>query len=444
MNYDIAVIGSGPGGYTAAIRAAQLGKKVALIEKGDVGGVCLNNGCIPTKTLFSCTKLYLKMKTADRFGINAENLSISLSKMIERKNRIVNQLRKGLEYLFKGNNIDLVRGEAKLMGPHQLTVSGEVIEAPHIILATGSTIPDNPPFKIDEKKIFSSTGILNLETVPKNIAIIGAGAIGIEFASIFNALGSKVTLFEMMPRIMPAEDSEVSQALEQLLTKKGVEVRTRSSLDDDAGYEAVLVSVGRKLNTGGLEEIGIKLNKGKVAVNEKMQTNIPTVFAVGDIAGRYMFAHTASREGIVAAENACGLPAGRHGKSARMDYAAVPRCTYSEPGIASVGMTEEEARSCRKDIKIGKFPFSASSKSLIDDERDGFVKVISDGSGRILGVHILGSSATEIIGEATLAINKGMKIEDVISTIHAHPTAYESLGEAADNTLKQAISILNK
>jgi dihydrolipoamide dehydrogenase len=437
MNYDIAVIGSGPGGYTAAIRAAQLGKKVALIEKGDVGGTCLNNGCIPTKTLFSCTKLYSKIKTADRFGIGAENLSISLSKMIGRKNRIVNQLRKGLEYLFKGNNIDLVRGEAKLTGPHQLTVSGEVIEAPHIILATGSTIPDKPPFKIDDKKVFSSTGILNLETIPKNIAIIGAGAIGIEFASIFNALGSKVTLFEMMPRILPAEDSEVSQALEQLLTKKGVEVRTKASLDDTGGYEAVLVSVGRKLNTGGLEEIGIKLNKGKVIVNEKMQTNIPSIFAVGDIAGRYMFAHTASREGIVAAENACG-------KSARMDYTAVPRCTYSEPGIASAGMTEEEARSTHKDVKIGKFPFSASSKSLIDDERDGFIKVISDNSGKVLGVHILGSSATEIIGEAVLAINKGMTIKDMISTIHAHPTAYESLGEAAENTLKQAIAILNK
>lgn len=437
MNYDIAVIGSGPGGYTAAIRAAQLGKKVALIEKGDVGGTCLNNGCIPTKALFSCAKLYSKMKNADRFGIGAENLSISLPKMIERKNRIVNQLRKGLEYLFKGNNIDLVRGEAKLMGPHQLTANGEVIEAPHIILATGSTIPDKPPFKIDEKKIFSSTGILNLETVPDNIAIIGAGAIGIEFASIFNALGSKVTLFEMMPRIMPAEDSEVSQALEQLLTKKGVEVRTKTSLDDASGYDVVLVSIGRKLNTEGLEEIGIKLNKGKVIVNEKMQTSIPNIYAIGDIAGRYMFAHTASREGIVAAENACG-------KIARMDYTAVPRCTYSEPGIASVGMTEEEARANHKDIKIGKFPFSASSKSLIDDERDGFVKVISDGSGKILGVHILGNSATEIIGEATLAINKSMKIEDVISTIHAHPTAYESLAEAAENTLKQAISILNK
>lgn len=437
MNYDIAVIGSGPGGYTAAIRAAQLGKKVALIEKGDVGGTCLNTGCIPTKTLYSCTKLYLKMKTADRFGISAENLSISLSRMVDRKNRIVNQLRKGLEYLFKGNNIDLVRGEAKLMGPHQLTVSGEVIEAPHIILATGSTIPDKPPFKIDEKKIFSSTGILNLATIPKNIAIVGAGAIGIEFTSIFNALGSQVTLFEMMPRIMPYEDGEISQALEQLLKKKGVEIRTKTSLDDASGYDAVLVSIGRKLNNAGLEEVGLKLNKGKVVVNEKMQTNIPTIFAIGDIAGRYMFAHTAAREGIIAAENACG-------KIARMDYAAVPRCTYSEPGIASVGMSEEEARSTHKDIKIGRFPFSADSKSLIDDERDGFVKVISDEAGRILGVHILGGNATEIIGEAVLAINKGMKIEDMMSTIHAHPTEYESIGEAAANTLKQAISILNK
>ncbi len=437
MNYDIAVIGSGPGGYTAAIRAAQLGKKVALIEKGDVGGTCLNTGCIPTKTLYACAKLYLKMKSAEKFGIGAENLSIDLSKMVQRKNRIVNQLRKGLEYLFKGNNIDLVRGEAKLTGPHQLTVNNEVIEAPHFILATGSTIPEKSPFKIDEKKIFSSTGILNLETVPKNIAIIGAGAIGIEFASIFNTLGSKVTLFEMMPRIMPYEDGEISEALEQILKKKGVEIRTKTSLDDASGYDAVLISIGRKLNTEGLEEIGIKLNKGKAVVNEKMQTGIPNIYAIGDIAGRYMFAHTASREGVVAAENACG-------RNARMDDRAVPRCTYSVPEVASVGMTEEEARSVGKDIRIGKLPFSASSKALIDDERDGFVKVVSDSSDKVLGVHMIGSGVTELIGEAALAINKGMKIEDVMSTVHAHPTEYESIGEAAANTLKQAISILNK
>ncbi len=437
MNYDIAIIGSGPGGYTAAIRAAQLGKKVALIEKGDVGGSCLNTGCVPTKALFSCAKLYSKMKSAEKFGISAENLYANFPKMIERKNRIVNQLRKGLEYLFKGNNIDLVRGEAKLNGPEQIVVGDQVIEAPHIILATGSTIPDRPPFKIDEKKIFSSTGILNLGTFPKNIAIIGAGAIGIEFTSIFNALGSKVTLFEMMPRIMPAEDAELSQALEQLLSRKGVEVRTGSSLEDAGGYEAVLVSIGRKLNTEGFERIGIELNKGKVKVNEKMQTNISNVYAIGDIAGKYMFAHTAAREGIVAAENACG-------KSARMDYTAVPKCVYSQPEIASAGLTEEEARSSHKDIQIGKVPFSAFSKSLIDDERDGFVKLVADRSGKILGIHILGNNATEMIGEAALAINKGLKIEDMISTIHAHPTVYESMGEAAANTLKQAISILNK
>ncbi|MFH1710346.1 MAG: dihydrolipoyl dehydrogenase [bacterium] len=444
MKYDVIVIGSGPGGYTAAIRAAQLGKKVALIEKGDIGGTCLNHGCIPTKALHASTKLFSKIKRADQFGISAADPTIDLSKVIDRKDRIVNQLRKGLEYLFKENKIDLVRGEATLKSPEQVLVNGLAIEAPRMILATGSSIPRNPPFKIDEKKVFSSNGILNLRSVPNSMAIIGAGAIGVEMACIFNALGSKVSLFEMMPNILPSEDIEIAKALEQYLVKKGVEIKTNTKIDNINSYEIVLVSIGRKLNTDGFENIGIKLDGGKVRVNDKMQTNIPNVYAVGDIAGKYMFAHTASREGIVAAENASGLPAGKAGKSSKMDHHAVPRCTYSEPAVASVGMTEEEARAVSKNIKIGKFPFSASSKSLIEDEREGFIKVITDDSSRILGIHILGGNATEIIGEAALAVNKGMKVEDIISTIHAHPTVYESMGEAAENVLKQAISIINR
>jgi len=437
MNYDVIVIGSGPGGYTAAIRAAQLGKKVAIIEKDEVGGTCLNRGCIPTKALHASTKLFSKIKRADQLGISVENPSIDLSKVIDRKNRIVNQLRKGLEYLFKENNIDIVRGEAKLNGPEQVTVNNQVYEASRMILATGSTIPQDPPFKIDEKKVFSSNGILNLRVIPGSIAVIGAGAVGVEMACIFNSLGSKVSLYEMMPNILPSEDLEVTKTLEQSLIKRGIAVNTNISLKDIESHEVVLVSVGRKLNTDGFEKIGIKLEGGKVKVNEKMQTNFPNVYAIGDIAGKYMFAHTASREGIVAAENACG-------KNARMDHHAVPRCTYSEPAVASVGMTEKEARASHGDIKTGRFPFSASSKSLIEDEREGFIKVISNRSNNILGIHILGGNATEIIGEAALAMNKGMKVEDIISTIHAHPTVYESMGEAAENVLKQAISIINK
>jgi dihydrolipoamide dehydrogenase len=263
-------------------------------------------------------------------------------------------------------------------------------------------------------------------------------------ACIFNSLGSMVTLFEMMPNILPLEDFEITKALEQSLVKKGIEVKTNTSLKEISGYEIALVSVGRKLNTEGFEKIGIMMEKEKVKVNERMQTNFPNVFAIGDIAGplrsearKYMFAHTASREGIVAAENSCG-------KAARMDHHAVPKCTYSEPAVASVGMTEDEAKSSHGNIKVGKFPFSASSKSLIEDERDGFIKVVADHSDKVLGIHILGGNATEIIGEAALAINKGMKVEDIISTIHAHPTVYESMGEAAENVLKQAISIINR
>lgn len=439
MNYDIAVIGAGPGGYTAAIRAAQLGKKVVIIEKGDIGGTCLNRGCIPTKTLHASAKLYTKMKKADQFGINASGLSIDLSKIIDRKNRIVNQLRKGLEYLFKENKIDLMRGEAKLTGPHQIVVNNEVIEVQKLILATGSAISDRPPLPIDEKMVFSSDGILDLRTIPKSIGIIGAGPMGIELGCVFNEIGSKVTIFEMMPRILPQEDAEIAKSLEQSLVKSGIEIKCGTSLKDAGGFDIVLVSIGRKLNTKQFDKIGIKMEKGKVIVNEKMETNLPDVYAIGDIAGKYMFAHTAAREGIVAAENACG-------KHATMDHNAVPRCIYSDPGVAAVGLTEEEAKAAlgAENIKIGRFPFRASSKSLIEDERDGLIKIITDKHDKVIGAHIVGGFATEIVGEVALAVQKGLKVEDIVTTIHAHPTVYESVGEAAENVLKQAISILNK
>ena len=437
MKYDIAVIGAGPGGYTAALRAAQLGKKVVLIEKDLVGGSCLNYGCIPTKALHASTKLFAKIKKADKLGISVESPSIDLSKIVDRKDRVIGQLRKGLEYLFRENKIDLVRGEAKLISTQEIKVNDQIIEAAKLILATGSTIPDRTPFPIDEKKVFSTTGILNLRTIPRTMAIIGAGAGGVEMACVFNALGSKVSLFEMLPMILPAGDAETAKALEQYLVKKGIDIKTNAKLEDISGYDAVLVSVGRKLVTDGFEKIGIKMEKGKVLVNEKMQTNISGVYAIGDITGKYMLAHAAAREGIVAAENACG-------KSAKMDYRSIPQCVYSEPEVASVGLTEEEARAQYKDIKTGKVPLTASSKSLIEDEREGFVKMIADPSGKILGAHILCSEATEMIGEAVLAMNKGMKMDDIISTIHAHPTMYESMGEAAANALKQAITILNR
>lgn len=437
MNYDIAIIGAGPGGYTAAIRASQLGKKVALIEMAEVGGTCLNRGCIPTKALHYCAKLYTKMKRAHLFGITADNLAVDLSKMMERKDRVVNQLRKGLEYLFKGNNIDLFRGEAKLNGRDQIIVGEEIIEAKAIILATGSSVPKNTPITVDEKKVFSSNGILKLRSIPKTMAVIGAGAIGIEIATIFNELGAKVTVFEMMPHILPAEDAEIAQALETSLTKRGIEIKTGTSLKDGKEYEIVLVCTGRTPNVDSFEKLGVKLDGKRVAVNEHMQTSLPGVYAIGDVTGRFMFAHTASREGIVAAENICG-------HKTKMDHSAVPRCAYSDPGVASVGLTEEEASKLHAGIKIGKFPFSASSKSLIDDEREGFVKIVADPAGKILGVHIIGENATEMIGEAALAVAKGLKVEDIIDTIHAHPTVYESMGEAAANVLKQSIAILNK
>ena len=441
-NYDIIVIGAGPGGYTAAIRAAQLGRKVALIEKDEIGGTCLNRGCIPTKTLHASAKLFSKIKKADHFGISVENPSIDLSKVIDRKNRIVNQLRKSLEFLFKGNNIDLIKGEAKLIDRNTVSVSSitnyELI-AKKVIISTGSKIGNLPGLTIDEKKIFSSDGILDLRTLPKSIGIVGAGAMGIELACVFNEMGSQVTVFELMPRILPLEDAEVSKSLHDSLAKRGITIRCGETLKDTSQFEIVLVSIGRKLNTEGFAEAGLKLEKGRVAVNEKMETNINRVYAIGDIAGPYLFAHTAAMQGVVAAENACG-------KKTKIDYTAVPRCIYSDPGVAAVGLTEEQAylKYGAKNVRIGRFPFRASSKSLIEDERDGFIKVIADKKDNIIGCHIVGGSATEILGEVALAVSKGLKVEDIIATIHAHPTVYESMGEAAANVLKQAISILNK
>jgi dihydrolipoamide dehydrogenase len=435
--FDLAIIGAGPGGYTAAIRAAQLGKKVVIIEKEELGGTCLNHGCISTKAIQYSTKLYSKIKKSSYFGINSDNVSIDLPKIIDRKDRIVGQLRKGVQFLFKENGVTSIKGTASLVDKNNIEVNGEKIGATNIILATGSTIPARSPFPIDEKKVFSSDGILNLKAVPSSIAIVGAGAIGVEMACIFNELGSKVTLFEMLDQILPNEDSEIAKALESSLTKKGITIRTGNKLTSIDGYDIVLISSGRSLNTHGLEKIGIKLDKNKVAVNDKMQTNISNIYAIGDIAGKYMFAHSAANEGIIAAENIAG-------HKAKVDYTAVPRCTYSDPGVSSVGLTENEAREKFKDIKIGKFPFSASSKSLIEDERDGFIKIITDKGGKVLGVHILGGHATELISEAVLAIRNGLKAEDIIKTIHAHPTVYESIYEAAENIFKRSIAIPNK
>jgi dihydrolipoamide dehydrogenase len=435
--YDIAILGAGPGGYTAAIRAAQLGKSVALIEKEEVGGTCLNHGCIPTKTIQYSTKLFSKIKKASNFGINADNISIDLPKIIDRKDSTVSRLRKGLLYLFKEYKIEMIKGEGKLLDKNTIEVNGTKVEADNIILATGSTTPKKPPIPIDEKKVFSSNGILNLRTVPKTMAIIGAGAIGMEFACIFCELGTKVTVYEMLERILPLEDEEISAALTQSVARKGIEINTKTSLSDISGYDIVLISIGRSLNTQGFEEHGIKVEKGKVKVNEKMQTSIPNIYAIGDIAGKYMFAHSAAREGIVAVENICG-------KDMKIDYTSVPRCTYTDPGVASVGITEQEAKANNIEIKIGRFPFSASSKSMIEDERDGMIKIICDKNNKVIGAHILGTHATELIGETALAIQKGMKVDDVINTIHAHPTVYESIYEAAENVLKQSIAMLNK
>lgn len=418
--YDIAVIGSGPGGYVAAIRGAQLGAKVAVIEKRELGGTCLNRGCIPIKTLLT-------------------------SLNFERKTQTVQRLRKSLESLFKKNQIEIIKGTGVFKEPGIIEIirqetgdrRQETIQTSKIILATGSEPLKPPQFKIDGKKIITSDEAFELKKAPKSILIVGAGAVGLHFAILFNQLGSRVTLIEMLPRILPGEDEELVKILERLLRGKAIKILTSTSIEkvikedkavvitlssgEELRGEMMLVAIGRKLNT---EDLPVKKDGGKIIVNEKMEINFPDVYAVGDITGKALLAHVASAQGIIAAENAVG-------REVTIDYKALPRAYFTIPELASVGLTEKEA-SEKYQIKIGRFPFSASAKALIIGEREGLVKIISDAkTDEILGVHILGPQASSLIGEGSLAIKLKARTKDLADLMHAHPTLPEAVQEAA-------------
>jgi len=457
---DVAIIGGGPAGYVAAIRAAQLGGKVTVVEKEKVGGVCLNVGCIPTKTLVRSCEVLSLIKKAQEFGLEVDDARVNFTRLMARKIKVVNRLVAGVEYLLKKNKIRLIKGKATLTDSSTIEVRGEKeerIKAEKIIIATGSHPVSLPLQGVDNQIVLTSTEALEIKDIPESLLIVGAGAIGVEFAYIYNSLGSKVTLIEMLPHILPGEDSEISEQLKKNMIKRGIEIFTESTLESvkkqgekhsgvlkttqgkkEVLFDKMLVSIGRKPNSQdlGLEKAGVETDeKGWVKVNLRMQTTSPNIYAAGDITGRYLLAHVASMEGEIAAENAMG-------ENSRINYRAVPRFICSMPELAAVGLTEEQARKKGYRIKVGKYPFMANGKSIILGEREGMVKIVCDAeTEEILGLHILGPQATDLILEGTLAINQESTIKEIIDTIHPHPTLGEALREAALDAQGRAIHI---
>lgn len=463
MSYDVVVIGSGPGGYSAAIRAGQYGLKTALIEKDPhLGGTCLHVGCVPTKALLHTAEVWDYFKHAAEQGISCENPSLDLPKVLDRKDKIVSKHASGVGMLMKKNKVEVIKGFAKLLGGGKVQVdSGDgskTIEAKNIILATGSVARMLPGLTPDASQIVTNVEILKMPAVPKKLLVIGAGAVGVEFASIFKRYGSDVTVYEMLPRLVPVEDEEVSKELLRSfkkqkihcepgakvleVTKTGTGVRLKVELGtgkvEEVEGDTLLVAVGRKPNTDGvgIEKTKIVLDRGFVQVDAYQRTAEPGVYAIGDIvAGTPQLAHVATMEGMVAVGYIAGKPVRPINKQ------RIPGATYTEPGIGSVGLTEAQAREKGYDVKIGKFPFLGNSKASILGSHDGFVKVVADAKyGEILGVHIIGPHAYELIAEAVTAMEAEATVETMMTTIHAHPTLYEAVGEAFNNVYGLAIN----
>jgi dihydrolipoamide dehydrogenase len=457
-SFDVVVIGGGPGGYVAALRAAQLGAKTAVVEKDRVGGTCLVRGCIPTKALLQSSELYTLAKGGASFGLVADKIGFDWPAAQKRKSAVVDQLVKGVEGLFKAGGVTLVRGSASLDGSGVVDVSGERLQAKDIIIATGSAIA-RIPLKGAEHTI-DSDQILELKDIPARLAVIGGGVVGMEFAAMFAALGSKVTVFEMLPQVLPMVDADLVAVYTKHLAGIAGEVHTNAKVEEvvkgkgglqvrfSSGGEGgsvdadqVLLAVGRVPYTQGLEaeKAGIKLDRGRVVVDEHLHTSADGVWAIGDVIGGIMLAHVASYEGLCAVDNIVGHA------NRTPDYHAAPNCVYTEPEIAHVGVGEKEAKDKGLDVKIGRFPFAASGRALTLGQSEGFVKVIADASsGKLLGAHIVGPRATDLIAEATLAIQNGLTLEQVDLTIHAHPTLPESLMEAALAAQGRAIHIPNR
>jgi len=462
MNFDLIVLGSGPGGYVAAIRAAQLGLKTAIIERESLGGICLNWGCIPTKALLKSANVFEYMNHAEDYGLRAENVDKDFTKVVKRSRTVAEGMSNGIKFLMKKNKIEVIMGEGTVKAGKKISVKGDdgkttEYSAKHIIIATGGRSRELPSLPQDGKKIIGYRQAMNLPKQPKKMVVVGSGAIGVEFAYFYNTMGTEVTVVEFLPNVVPVEDEEVSKQLERSLKKSGINIMTSSEVtkvdtsgdgckvtvktkkgEEQIDCDVVLSAVGVTANIEniGLESVGIKTEKGKIVVDDDYKTNVDGYYAIGDCVPGQALAHVASAEGIICVEKI----AGHHPQP--LDYNNIPGCTYCSPEIASVGYTEKAAKEAGFDIKVGKFPFSASGKASAAGHKDGFVKVIFDAKyGEFLGCHMIGANVTEMIAEAVVARKLETTGMEIVKSVHPHPTMSEAVMEAAAAAYDEVIHL---
>ncbi|MEO0129990.1 MAG: dihydrolipoyl dehydrogenase [candidate division WOR-3 bacterium] len=458
--YDVVVIGAGPGGYPCAIRLGQLKKNVLVVESGELGGVCLNRGCIPTKALGFAAEIIENFHKAQKMGLKIANNGVDLHFLRNHTEGVVKRLRSGIEYLFKNNNVQWKKARAKILSEHkiELEINGttEYIVADNIVIATGTEIIALPGFEFDGKYITNTDDALKLHDIPGKILVVGAGACGLELATIYSSLGSKVKVVEIMDQILPGMETELCENLYKILKKKGIDILLKSTVHgykienntieaeikgpdstSTEEFDRILITVGRKPTDYAFKNLGIKVDKkGYILVDDSFRTSIKNIFAIGDIIGPPLLAHKATKQGIEVAEIIAGI------KDRRGTH-AVPSCVFTIPPLSSVGLTEKEAIEKGFKIKIGKFPYRASGKALSMLETEGMVKIVAEEDGKILGLHILGAESPSLIGEGILALEKDLKVSDISEIIHPHPTLTEIIGEAAENFYKKAIHIIN-
>lgn len=459
--YDVIIIGAGPGGYPCAIRLGQLGKKVLVIEAKELGGLCLNWGCIPTKALGYAAEMTDNIKKAKRMGFQITYQGCDLNTLRTWKQGVVERLRKGVELLFKSNNVEWKRGYAQVISQHQVQVDADAksmfYEADSIVLATGTRVTPLPGFEYDHKYIIDTDDALEIRDIPKRLLVIGAGASGLEMADIYHHFGSQVTVVEIMEQILPGLEGELCYMLTQIMKKAGIQIYTgcqvtgykrgaaslevtvrKPSGESQEFYDRILVSVGRKPVTRVFEGLDIKTdNKGYVVVDANLRTSITNIYAIGDLVGAPLLAHKATKQGIALAEMLAG-------ERPHIPIHAIPSCVFTTPPLSTIGLTEKEATAQGIRIKIGRFPYRASGKALAMSETDGMVKIIGDEQGKLLGLHILGAESPNLIGEGILAIEKGMSVKDIAEAVHPHPTLTEMIQEAAEGFYKKAIHVPNK
>ncbi|MGA2286567.1 MAG: dihydrolipoyl dehydrogenase [Dehalococcoidia bacterium] len=447
--YDVATVGGGPGGYVAAIRAGQLGLKTVLIEKDRVGGVCLNWGCIPSKALLSNAEIVRLVQRGQEFGIACDNPRFDFAAAIDRSRQVVDRMVSGVEFLLQKNKVDVVKGAGTLKSAGEVAVepSGDLVQAKNVIIASGGFARTLPGVAVDGSTVMTSREALELRQVPESIAIVGGGPIGVEFAYLYASYGARVMIIELLDRLLPLEDEDVSRQLERSFKQQGIEFMTRAEVKElrveggrarlsvsvageprEVNADKVLIAVGfgGKSDGVGIEALGIKTERGFIQVDDRMKTNVPGVYAIGDVTGKLMLAHVASDQGIIAVEDMAGL------EPPKPDYVKMPRCTYCQPQVASCGLTESQARERGYQVKTGRFPFRANGKAMAAAEMDGFVKVVAEADyGEVLGVHIIGADATDLIAEAALALAMESTLDDLTRTVHAHPTLSEAVKEAA-------------